>query len=392
MAKKVTKKSAAKKPPKAKVMGGPPEERAVLELPAPVPLASIIGQDRAIGQLQDAMASGRLHHAWIFHGPEGVGKFTAALAWAALLLDPTTAKELSGVYAPDPDSQTQTLLASGTHPDLHVIVKELARFSSEASVRNSKLTTIAKDVVDTHLIRPASLAPVMRSSSMAGKVFIVDEAELMDRSESNATTQNAILKTLEEPAPGNIIILVTSSEDRLLPTIRSRCQRIAFTPLPDEAMRVWLAGSGLGVTGEERDWLLRSCDGSPGRLKSMHESGMYAWHKTVAPLLAEAERGMHPIGLGATMATLVDQWAAAWVKEGDPKGENRSKESANRLGARRMLGLVGDSVRTGLSDPRRAPGAIRAVEMINRAQREIDLNVNLKLVFDHLAAGLSEKQ
>lgn len=390
MAKKVTKKSAAKKPPKARVMG-PPEERAVLELPAPVPIASIIGQDRAIGQLQDAMASGRLHHAWIFHGPEGVGKFTTALAWAAALLDPSTAKDLSGRYAPDPDSNVQTLLASGTHPDLHVIVKELARFSSESSVRNSKLTTIAKDVVDTHLIRPASLAPVMRSGSMAGKVFIVDEAELMDRHESNATTQNAILKTLEEPAPGNIIILVTSSEDRLLPTIRSRCQRIGFSPLDDEALRIWLAASGLGVTGEERDWLLRSCDGSPGRLKSMHESGMYAWHKTVTPLLAEAERGVHPINLGATMAGLVDQWAAAWVKEGDPKGENRSKDAANRLGARRMLGLVGDSVRTGLADPRRAPSSIKAVDMIGRAQREIDANVNLKLVFDHLAAGLSQK-
>jgi DNA polymerase-3 subunit delta' len=391
MAKKVTKKSAAKKPPKARVMGGPPEERAVLELPAPVPIASIIGQDRAIGQLQDAMASGRLHHAWIFHGPEGVGKFTTALAWAAALLDPSTAKDLSGRYAPDPDSSVQTLLASGTHPDLHVIVKELARFSSEANVRNSKLTTIAKDVVDTHLIRPASLAPVMRSGSMAGKVFIVDEAELMDRHETNATTQNAILKTLEEPAPGNIIILVTSSEDRLLPTIRSRCQRIGFSPLDDEALRIWLAASGLGVTGEERDWLLRSADGSPGRLKSMHESGVYAWHKAVTPLLAETERGIHPINLGATMAGLVDQWAAAWVKEGDPKGENRSKDAANRLGARRMLGLVGDSVRTGLPDPRRAQSSLKAVDMIGRAQREIDANVSLKLVFDHLAAGLSQK-
>ncbi|MCC5823118.1 MAG: AAA family ATPase [Phycisphaerales bacterium] len=390
MAKKVTKKSASKKAPRAKVVG-PPDDRAVLDLPTPKPLASVIGQDRAVARLAEAMASGRLHHAWIFHGPEGVGKFTTALAWAATLLDPTTAKDGSGRYAPDPDSPTQALLGSGTHPDLHVIVKELARFSSEASVRNSKLTTIAKDVVDTHLIRPASLAAVMRTGSMAGKVFIVDEAELMDRHASNATTQNAILKTLEEPAPGTVIILVTSSEDRLLPTIRSRCQRIAFAPLPDEAMRVWLARADLGVTGEERDWFLRAADGSPGRLLAMHESGVYQWHRAITPHLDEAERGVHPVELGAIMGSLIDDWAKEWVKQGDPRGENRSKDAANRLGARRMLALVGDRARAGLADPRRRAWSLGAVEAVGQAQRYLDSSVNMKLVFEHLAAAISAR-
>lgn len=388
MAKKTTKKAGGRRPT---VVSGPPEERAMLEVPAPRPLGSIIGQDRAVARLEDAMASGRLHHAWIFHGPEGVGKFTTALAWAALLLDPTTARDASGRFASDPGSPTQTLLASGTHPDLHVIVKELARFSSDASVRGSKLTTIAKDVVDEHLIRPASLAPVMRTGSMAGKVFIVDEAELMDRHAGNATTQNAILKTLEEPAPGTVIVLVTSSEDRLLPTIRSRCQRIAFTPLSEPDMRAWLGSAGPEVGGEERAWLLNAADGSPGRLISLHESGAYGWYRTIEPMLAEAERGVHPVGLGAAMAGLVDQWAAAWVKEGDAKGENRSKDAANRLGARRMLSLIGDRARAALSDPARAPAALHAIEVIGRAQRELDANVNQRLAFDHLAAGLSER-
>lgn len=389
MAKKTAKKSAGKKPPRPKVMSGPPEERAVLEVPAPVPLAAVTGQDRAIARLHDAMSTGRMHHAWIFHGPEGVGKFTTALAWAALLLDPTTAKDTTGRYAADPASPTQTLLASGTHPDLHVIVKELARFSSDASVRTSKLTTIAKDVVEEHLIRPAALAPAMRTASMAGKVFIVDEAELMDRHASNATTQNAILKTLEEPAPGNVIILVTSSEDRLLPTIRSRCQRIGFLPLEDEAMRVWLAGSGLAVTGEERDWLLRSAAGSPGRLTAMHESGMHAWHRAITPLLEDAERGVHPTGMGALLNTLIDDWGKAWVKEGEAKGENRSKDAANRLGARRMFGLIAERARTGLADPRRTAWSLRAIEAVGRAQQNADANVAMKLVFEHLVAGLS---
>ena len=390
MAKKATRKKSPAKAPKAKVVAGP-DERAVLDLPAPRPLAEIVGQDRALSRLAEAMGSGRLHHAWIFHGPEGVGKFTTALAWAALLLDPTTAKDLSGRYAADPDSPAQALLAGGTHPDLHVIVKELARFSSDAGVRASKLTTIAKDVVDTHLIRPASLAPVMRTGSMAGKVFIVDEAELMDRHASNATTQNAILKTLEEPAPGTVIILVTSSEDRLLPTIRSRCQRIAFTPLPDDAMRAWLAGADLGVTGEERDWLIRAADGSPGRLKAMHESGVYGWHRAITPHLDEAERARPAVELGALMGSLIDDWAKEWVKQGEQRGENRSKDAANRLGARRMLGLVADRARTGLADPRRRAWSLGAIEAVGQAQRHLDANVGMKLVFEHLAAGLSAR-
>jgi DNA polymerase-3 subunit delta' len=392
MAKKTAKKSGAKKAPRAKVIGRTAaEERATLEVPPPIPLSAVLGQERAAGQLTAAMASGRLHHAWIFHGPEGVGKFTTALAWAALLLDPGTARDLSGRYATDRHSPTQTLLAAGTHPDLHVVCKELARFSSDSKVREAKLATIPKSVIEDHLIRPAAIAAVMRTASMVSKVFIVDEAELLDRSPSNAPTQNAILKTLEEPAPGTVIILVTSSEDRLLPTIRSRCQRVAFSPLADEEMRIWLASTGREVSGEERDWLLRSSEGSPGRLAAMHESGMYEWFRTVSPMLEQAERGQHPLPLGATMASLVDGWAAAWVKEGDKKGENRSKDAANRLGARRMLGMVGDRARPGLADPRRSHTSLRAIDMVGRAQQQIDSNVNLKLVFDHLAAGLSAR-
>lgn len=388
MAKKTAKKSGRKAPVKVIPAAS---ERATLDVPAPVELSAVLGQDRAVGQLTSAMGSGRLHHAWIFHGPEGVGKFTTALAWAALLLDPTTAKGLTGLYQCDPDSPTQTLLAAGTHPDLHVVCKELARFSDDASVRAAKLQTIPKAVVEDNLIRPAMLAPAMRTGSMAGKVFIVDEAELLDRSPTNAPTQNAILKTLEEPAPGTVIILVTSSEDRLLPTIRSRCQRVGFGPLGDDAMGAWLEASGRSVSGDERAWLLRASEGAPGRFAAMHDAGVFEWHRAIEPMLGEAERGLHPLPLGATMAKLVDDWAGGWVKEGEKKGENRSKDSANRIGARRMLALVGDHARTGLGDPSRSGRALRTIDSVDKAQRQLDSNVQMRFVFDHLAASISAR-
>ncbi len=387
-AKKQTKKTARKR---VKTLARADSPKATLEVRAPIPLSAVLGHEKALAQLNAAVASDRLHHAWIFHGPEGVGKFTAALAWAAMLLDPTSSPGLTGVYQNEPGSPTQRLLASGTHPDLHVIRKELARFSSDAKVRDSKLATIPKGVVEQHLIEPASVAPVMKTGSMVGKVFIVDEAELLDRSPTNAPTQNAILKTLEEPAPGTVIVLVTSSEDRLLPTIRSRCQRVVFGPLGDRAMETWMERAGVDTGGDERMWLLRAAQGSPGRLLSLRDAGAYAWHLELDPMLAEAARGRHPLALGATMTKLVDDWASGWVKLGEKAGENRSKDAANRAGVRRMLSLVAEHARTGLSDPGRSAHALRTIELVGRAQQEIDTNVQMRMVFDHLAAGLSAR-
>ncbi|MEZ6318769.1 MAG: AAA family ATPase [Phycisphaerales bacterium] len=394
MAKKTAKKSAKKTARKGRgaVIEAPPMPEGAVRTPAPAALGSIIGQDRAVGVVRASIASGRLHHAWIFHGPAGVGKFTTALAFAAVILDPTSEPQATlmgpGEIEPDPGSETQRLLRAGTHPDLHVIVKELARFSEESKVRDSKLTTIPKDVIDQHLIRPAKLAPRMRTGARATKVFIVDEAELMDRSPTNAPVQNAILKTLEEPPEGTVIVLVTSSEDRLLPTIRSRCQRVAFTALAPAAMDRWLDGSGLELARDEREWLLAYADGSPGRLERAHRDGQYAWHRAVGPMLARADAGEQPFDLGSTMSKLVDEWAKAWVDEGAKVGENRSKESANRDGARQMLALVAQHYRGQLTDGGRARRAVAAIEMLGRAERLIGSNVQVAFVMDDLAAGL----
>lgn len=392
-AKKTGKKTAKKPVRRVSVRDSAAEAKAVLRTPAPVSMDAIVGQERAVGVLRNAIASERLHHAWIFHGPTGVGKFTAALAFAAVILDPTSAPEQTlmgaGEIAPDPASETQTLLRAGTHPDLHVIVKELARFSEESSVRASKLTTIPRDVIDKHLIRPARLAPVMGTDARASKVFVVDEAELMDRSASNAPVQNAILKTLEEPAPGTVIVLVTSSEDRLLPTIRSRCQRVGFGPLDEDAMRRWVSDANIDAADAELAWLIEHAEGSPGKLMRARETGLYEWHRTLSPLLDKADRGQLPLGLGATMGELVDGWAKSWVDAGSKAGENRSKEAANRAGAAQMFALVARRYRSQLREPRLTTPAVRAIDLVGRAERLLGSNVQLKLVMDDLAAGLS---
>jgi len=381
MAKRTSKKAPIRRTLKPEGVAAPVE--------APIPLERIVGQDHAVGVLQRAMQSGRIHHAWIFHGPEGVGKFSAALAWAAVLLDPTSTPGLGGDVAPDPDSHVQQLLKAGTHPDLHVVRKELARYHDERKVRDQKLATIPKAIVVEHLIEPAGLAPTLKNGSMIDKVFLVDEAELLDRSPTNAPVQNALLKTLEEPAPGTVIILVTSSEDRLLPTIRSRCQRIGFHPIDDEAMRQWLRTAGIAASPEDHQWLLRYANGSPGRYVRAFEGGFARWHAAIDPLCTQCDRGQHAVGLGSMMTAMVDEWAQSWVKAGEKIKENRSKDAANRAGANLMFAVVAERYRSGLGDPRRMDQSLRAIDAIERAKRELDTNVQMRFVMDHLVAGLS---
>ncbi len=355
-----------------------------LETPAPIPLDRVLGQRRAHSTLDTALRSGRIHHAWIFHGPSGVGKFTAALAFAGVLLDPSSAAGLTGQFAPDPESQVQQMLARGAHPDLHVVVKELARFSADAGVRGRKLASIPRGVIDEHLIGPATLRATLTPGGLATKVFIVDEAELM-----GGVVQNAVLKTLEEPPDGTVIILVTSSEERLLPTIKSRCQRVSFTPLDDGAMGQWLAESGLELNAAERDWLIKYSAGSPGRLVRAHESGMFAWQQSVGPMLNELDRGGYPLTLAGAMSSFVDDWAKAWVKRGDPLGENRSKDNANRIGARRMLVLVAEHYRGQLGDEAQRDRAADAIDRVARAESTLGSNVQVQFVMEELVAGLA---
>lgn len=342
-------------------------------------LGSIIGQDRAAKVLQDAMRSGRIHHAWIFHGPAGVGKCSAALAFAAILLDPTSQATFSGEIAPDPHSTTQRLLASGTHPDLHLIVKELAKYHDDSQVRSRKLQSIPIDVLRDFVLAPSAVNAAVRTNAMAAKVFIIDEAELL-----NTAGQNALLKFLEEPPDRTVIILVTSAEEYLLATIRSRCQRVFFAPLGVQDMRRWITQSGLEVPEEHENWLLDFAAGSPGMLYAAATERLAAWWERLSPMLAKADKGEYSAELGPAMHELIDAWAKDFA-ERDP---SNSKELANRMACERMLRLVAAHLRQGLSrtDPARAANRLDAVR---HAERALDSNVNMLFVFERLAAEIS---
>ncbi|XHC25746.1 hypothetical protein ABWH91_16255 [Phycisphaerales bacterium ac7] len=358
--------------------------------PACVDLDRVIGQDRAVSQLRSAIESGRLHHAWIFAGPPGVGKRTTAEAFATLLLDPDAAPDLTGRLTVDPEGHTARLMRARTHPDYHLITKELAAYSEDDSTRRSKHRNIPLAVLQEYLIEPAQLAGSGRSGAIASKVFVVDEAELM-RSGSNEG-QNAMLKTLEEPPPGTIIILVTAREEALLPTIRSRCQRVRFDALSDADMQAWLdrteGEDRLEVRPGSRPWLLEFASGSPGRARIAIETGLLDWESELRPFLSAIERGRYDPDFSATLSKLVGSWAEDWVKA----RPQASKEAANHaaaghafhLLAQRMRRLLADASETG--DAEAIERWSDAIEAIAQAEREINANVQMALALEHMSA------
>jgi DNA polymerase-3 subunit delta' len=368
--------------------GSAQQAASIREVPT---LDDLLGQDHAVALLRAALSSGRIHHAWVFHGPVGVGKFTAAMAFAAMLLDPTTAPDLSGKLAPDPDSQVQHLIRTNSHPDLHIVTKELAAISSDPEIRDRKQRVIPVQVVREFLIEPAQRTRSVLGKSLASKVFIVDEAELLA-----PAGQDAMLKTLEEPPEGTVIILVTPSEERLLPTVRSRSQRVAFTPLDDKAMREWYRRAGLPEDPpERRDWVLRFAGGSPGWAASAIEHDLYAWEQTLAPALASLDRGTPVPELGAALYALVEEKAAAAVKS----NPDASKEAANIYWARRLLSYLAERYRLAHRDALLRAGGpapasvsapfLRATEALAAAENHAAANVNLNIVMENLAAQLA---
>jgi len=353
-------------------------------------LSDVIGQSRAVSILRDVAAGGRVHHAWIFAGPKGVGKRLAAEAFAGLLLDPTSGPNLTGGFEPDPESETQRLIARGAHPDLHIITKELARYSDDKQIRDRKLISIPKEVIETHLLGPIARAPSILTDALATKVFIVDEAELLDRSAANAPVQNSILKTLEEPPAGSIIILVTSAEDRLLPTIRSRCQRVVFGALDDESMQQWMDRALPDTAPDERRWLAQFADGAPGSAWLAHTTGMHKWAGALDPLLDEVTQGRFPPELGSTMAKLIDEWASQWVKD----NQNASKESATQTAAGLLLAMLARRARVALResiahDCAHIHHALRSIDLTSQAQAKLRAHVSPAFAMEDLAAQLT---
>jgi DNA polymerase-3 subunit delta' len=196
---------------------------------ATISFDDIFGQARAIEFLRAAAARDRLPHALVFAGPVGVGKATTAQALAGWFLC-----QKPGAGRACGQCESCLALGAGIHPDFHLVMREQIRQHDKTG--KSKGTQLAIEVIRGELVAPASRTSVLGR----GKFFVVEQAEL-----ATAAAQNAMLKTLEEPAGRSAIVLLTDSPEFLLPTILSRCQMVRFASLPVDAVQKRLQDQGI---------------------------------------------------------------------------------------------------------------------------------------------------
>ena len=203
------------------------------------------GLDAAAAAFDLALQRGRLHHAWLITGPEGLGKAALAHRIARRLLgaqpDPA-----GGVMASRADDPATRLVLAHSHPDFIL----LDRYDVEGKLRRGISVDEARRLPAFFAKAPA-LAP--------WRVAIIDAVD-----DLNTNAANALLKTLEEPPPRGVLLLVSHSPGRLLPTIRSRCRRLAVRPWPADAV-ARLVCDRLGLDADAAAGIAAMSGGSPGR-------------------------------------------------------------------------------------------------------------------------------
>jgi DNA polymerase-3 subunit delta' len=240
------------------------------ERPHPRDVFELAGHEPAEQAFEASRARGRLHHAWLLSGPEGVGKATFAYRAARRLLgapeDPA-----HGVLGSNPDHPVSRQVMARSHPDLFV----LERIGEDGKVRKVIPVDEARGLSEFFSKSPAS-AP--------HRVAIVDAAD-----DLNVNAANALLKTLEEPPAHGVLLLVSHAPGRLIATIRSRCRRLAFAPMDLEDAAAFVRRRE-DVTEEAALRLARMAGGAPGRAWALAQANAIAIDDAARGLLADLPR------------------------------------------------------------------------------------------------------
>ena len=332
--------------------------------------ADIFGQDEALAAIRSAWRADRLPHGLIFAGPVGVGKSLTARALAGVFLCDKPQGD-----APCGTCESCRVMAAGNHPDFHVIYKELIRILRDDD--KLKPVDIPVEVIRRELIDKANL----KSGMGRGKVFIIEQAELL-----NAAGQNSMLKTLEEPAGRTLIILITDQPDALLPTIRSRCRTIRFAALDEQLVQKEL--SRRGVSADVAADAARFSEGSLGLALKLIEDGVI----DPARQLLFMVRGLLAGQPAEDLRTWFTGAAEAYADKQLARDKNASQNQATRDGMILYLRLMAQEFRRQLRATTDADQLERICQVIDsaaQAEKYLDANVTIPLIFQQLAMKLS---
>ena len=254
----------------------------------------IIGQQKQLTILATALANGRLHHAYLFVGPEGVGKHLVAVALAKALHCSEIENDFCG------NCVNCRRIADANHPDVRVI--EPLSGKKEISIQQ---------------IRELERELNYRSFTGKRKVVIIDPATLL-----NPSSQNALLKTLEEPPQDSLIVLIAPNGGGLLPTLRSRCLRLSFAPLTRNEIAGFLQ-SHHGVNRADAEFIAALGMGSIGAALALDKTELIEKRKIWTEMLGSLKTRDYHGAMVAAEALAASReealsflkWAESWYRD-----------------------------------------------------------------------------
>lgn len=297
-----------------------------------MPFSDIVGHKKQLESLRSALANNRLHHAYLFLGPDGVGKRTVALSLTKAILCRVMSYDFCGQCG------DCLRVQNGNHPDVRVV--ERLHKKNEITIQQ---------------VRELERELSYRSFTGGMKIAVLDPASLM-----NYPAQNALLKTLEEPPRGSLLILLSTSAGALLTTLVSRCARLSFAPLPAEAVAHFLTARK-GVPRGKAELLATMSMGSLGRAVSVEIEKMIerraAWAERLSSLTAADLPGW--MALAEEIASDREgslqflEWAKLWYRDilicqvtghsreaSNPDLEDRIGRQANKNSREQILSLL----------------------------------------------------
>ena len=319
----------------------------------------ITGHSKQLAMLRAALANERLHHAYLFLGPEGIGKRTVATALAQAI----HCSELTGDYCGR--CLNCASIIDGNHADVRFL--SLLPEKKEISIQQ---------------IRELERELRFRSFGGKPKIAIVDPAGLM-----NASAQNALLKTLEEPPANSLIILIAPNAGALLPTLRSRCLRLSFAPLPRAAVAAFLQTKH-NVKAEEAAFLAAMALGSIGVALNLDHATLAENRKVWSGQIDALKAGDYQTAtvaaeaLAATRDDALDflRWAESWYRDMLIYGVTSKADELVNLD---MLAQIERRAAESSVDR-----ALAALAGISAATAGIQRNLNRRMVLENFFFGL----
>ena len=261
----------------------------------------LLGQTRAVALLEASLVKGRLAPAYLFAGPDGVGRRLAALRF------------LEGVLAGlEGDAGIRRRLQEGNHPDLLWVeptYQDKGQLVPASKAEELGLARRAAPQLRLEQIRDVSRFLSRRAVEARGCVVVLEDAEAMAEGAANA-----LLKTLEEPGEG-LLILIAATPEQLLTTIRSRCQQIPFTRLSSEQLAVVLERCGEPAPTADPPELLELAAGSPGALLRCRQAWADLPEGLAARLLdmGAAAEPLQALALARDLAEALDAEQQLWL-------------------------------------------------------------------------------